>query len=84
MPTKPTYWVRSKQLNEIGTFGRRPVPARFKTPSNRNENFVVNGIGVQLIGVNQSGFPHAVSDRWNRRLTNLAESHGVNPSTVWN
>ncbi len=31
MPTKPTYWVCSKQLNEIGTFGRRPVPARFKT-----------------------------------------------------
>jgi hypothetical protein len=28
---KPTYWVRSKQLNETGEFGRRPVPAKFKT-----------------------------------------------------
>jgi hypothetical protein len=28
---KPTYWVRSKQINEIGEFGRRPVPAKFKT-----------------------------------------------------
>ena len=27
----PTYWVRSKQINEIGGFGRRPVPAKFKT-----------------------------------------------------
>jgi hypothetical protein len=27
----PTYWVRSKQINEIGGFGRRPVPAEFKT-----------------------------------------------------
>ena len=27
---KPTYWVRSKQPNEIGVFGRRPVPAQFK------------------------------------------------------
>jgi len=26
---KPTYWVRSKQPNEIGVFGRRPVPAHF-------------------------------------------------------
>lgn len=26
-----TYWVRSKQTNEIGCFGRRPVPAKFKT-----------------------------------------------------
>jgi hypothetical protein len=29
MSEKPTYWVRSKQPNEIGVFGRRPVPARF-------------------------------------------------------
>jgi hypothetical protein len=29
--TKPTYWVRSKQLNETGEFGGRPVPAKFKT-----------------------------------------------------
>ena len=29
MPTKPTYWVRSKQPNEISGFGRKPVPARF-------------------------------------------------------
>jgi anti-sigma B factor antagonist len=29
MPEKPTYWVRSKQPNEIGVFGRRPVPAHF-------------------------------------------------------
>jgi len=28
---KPTYWVRSKQINETGEFGRRPVPAEFKT-----------------------------------------------------
>ncbi len=27
---RPTYWVRSKQPNEIGIFGRRPVPAQFK------------------------------------------------------
>ena len=27
----PTYWVRSKQINEIGGFGGRPVPAKFKT-----------------------------------------------------
>jgi anti-sigma B factor antagonist len=26
---KPAYWVRSKQPNEIGVFGRRPVPAQF-------------------------------------------------------
>ena len=30
MPARMTYWVRSKQTNEIGSFGRRPVPARFK------------------------------------------------------
>jgi hypothetical protein len=30
MPAKITYWVRSKQTNEIGGFGRRPVPAQFK------------------------------------------------------
>ena len=29
MSEKPTYWVRSKQPNEIGVFGRRPVPAHF-------------------------------------------------------
>jgi hypothetical protein len=28
---KPTYWVRSKQINETGQFGRRPVPAKFTT-----------------------------------------------------
>lgn len=28
---KPTYWVRSKQINETGEFGLRPVPAKFKT-----------------------------------------------------
>ena len=28
---KPTYWVRSKQLNETGGFGRMPVPVKFKT-----------------------------------------------------
>jgi len=26
-----TYWVRSKQINEISGFGRTPVPAHFKT-----------------------------------------------------
>jgi anti-sigma B factor antagonist len=31
MLVKSTYCVRSKQLNEIGCFGRRPVPATFKT-----------------------------------------------------
>lgn len=30
MQTKPAYWVRSKQTNEISGFGRMPVPARFK------------------------------------------------------
>jgi hypothetical protein len=30
VPAKPTYWVRSKQTNEIGCFGLRPVPAQFK------------------------------------------------------
>ena len=29
MSDKPAYWVRSKQPNEIGVFGRRPVPAQF-------------------------------------------------------
>jgi hypothetical protein len=29
MSEKPTYWVRSRQPNEIGIFGRRPVPAQF-------------------------------------------------------
>ena len=28
---KPTYWVRSKQINETAGFGPRSVPARFKT-----------------------------------------------------
>jgi hypothetical protein len=28
---KPTYWVRSRQLNEISGFGKRPVPARFRS-----------------------------------------------------
>jgi hypothetical protein len=31
MLMKPTFWVRSKQANEIGCFGRRPVPAKFKS-----------------------------------------------------
>jgi hypothetical protein len=31
MSKSPTYWVRSKQLNETSGFGRRPVPAKFKT-----------------------------------------------------
>jgi hypothetical protein len=31
VPQKSTYWVRSKQANETSDFGRRPVPARFKT-----------------------------------------------------
>jgi len=30
VPAKPTYWVRSKQTNEVGCFGLRPVPAQFK------------------------------------------------------
>jgi hypothetical protein len=28
---KRRFWVLSKQLNEIGAFGRRRVPAQFKT-----------------------------------------------------
>jgi hypothetical protein len=31
LPTKSTYWVRSKQINEASGFGRTPVPARFDT-----------------------------------------------------
>jgi anti-sigma B factor antagonist len=31
MLVKPTYWVRSRQPNEIGCFGRMPVPASFET-----------------------------------------------------
>ena len=31
MPIKTTYWVCSKQTNEISGFGGRPVPARFNT-----------------------------------------------------
>lgn len=27
--SKKTYWVRSKQNNESGSFGTRPVPAQF-------------------------------------------------------
>ena len=27
----PTYWVRSKEINETGVFSRRPVPAKFET-----------------------------------------------------
>ena len=30
MHTKPTYWVRSRQTNEISGFGRMPTPAHFK------------------------------------------------------
>jgi hypothetical protein len=30
MPTTPTYWVRSKQPNETGGFGRT-IPASFKS-----------------------------------------------------
>jgi anti-sigma B factor antagonist len=31
MGVKTTHWVRSKQPNEIGCYGRRPVPAKFET-----------------------------------------------------
>ena len=31
MLVKLAYWVRSKQPNEIGCFGRMPVPAKFET-----------------------------------------------------
>ncbi len=31
MQKKQTFWVLSKQLNEIGHFGKRPIPAQFKT-----------------------------------------------------
>ena len=31
MPTKPTYWVRSRQANEISDFARMPVPAHFNS-----------------------------------------------------
>jgi hypothetical protein len=30
VPIKTMYWVRSRQTNEIGDFGRHPVPARFE------------------------------------------------------
>ena len=30
MPKTLTYWVRSKQTKEPSSFGRHPVPARFK------------------------------------------------------
>lgn len=30
MPIKTMYWVRSKQANEIGDFGRHPIPAWFE------------------------------------------------------
>ena len=31
MPGKRAFWVLSKQLKEISDFGRRRVPAQFKT-----------------------------------------------------
>lgn len=31
MANKRAFWVLSKQLKEIGDFGRRRVPAQFKT-----------------------------------------------------
>jgi hypothetical protein len=31
MSKKLTFWVRSRQLNETTDFGRKPVPARFRT-----------------------------------------------------
>ena len=31
MANKRSFWVLSKQPKEIGGFGKRPVPARFKT-----------------------------------------------------
>ena len=31
MAKTPIYWVRSKQINEATGFGKRPVPARFKS-----------------------------------------------------
>lgn len=36
MPTKPTYWVRSRQINEITNFSRMRVPARFETLEEAN------------------------------------------------
>jgi hypothetical protein len=31
MANKRAFWVLSKQPKEIGTFGRMPIPAQFKT-----------------------------------------------------
>jgi hypothetical protein len=31
LPKKSTFWVLSKQLQEISDFGKRRVPAKFKT-----------------------------------------------------
>ena len=36
MSTNLTYWVRSKQTDEISSFSRTPVPAQFKTLSAAN------------------------------------------------
>ena len=37
MPKKLTYWVRSKQTKEPSSFGRKPVPAGFKTLEEANQ-----------------------------------------------
>jgi hypothetical protein len=37
MHKKPTYWVRSKQINEIAGYGRWRIPAPFKTLEEANE-----------------------------------------------
>jgi hypothetical protein len=31
LPKKSAFWVLSKQPKEIGNFGKRPIPAHFKT-----------------------------------------------------
>ena len=31
MPGRRSFWVLSRQAKEIGGFGKRPVPAQFKT-----------------------------------------------------
>ena len=36
MPSEPTYWVRSRQINETETLSGRPVPAKFKSLGSAN------------------------------------------------
>ncbi len=37
VPKSPMFWVRSKEIKETSGFGRRPVPAQFKTLEEANQ-----------------------------------------------